>query len=378
MPGVPAAYQGWVSQAAAATRMPASVVAAQINMESGFNPRATSPTGAQGIAQFEPGTWSGLGIKGSPYEPGAALQGYSKFMGGLVQQYGGNLRNALAAYNAGSGNLRAGFGYADAILKQAGAPTSLSSSPDANSSSPSSPSTSQTATINVPTFDQAGYNQANARYIAGRFLQSQNSTANPYRSGGSNPPSVLLGPGLLTSKPPNIANYQGTKQEQVQLQNATAGLQRLVGTPLVNTHAGAQGDMNPIPGAVMGRTDMGVDANLKPGAPIVAPNDAKVVAVVPNWYKGQPYVAVQILKGPNAGKVMYVAEQINGVPKAGTIIKKGQPITRYAQSGTGIEIGWASPSNPTQTLAQATSGYSEGQQTGAGSNFRSYLGALGG
>jgi hypothetical protein len=121
---------------------------------------------------------------------------------------------------------------------------------------------------------------------------------------------------------------------------------------------------------------MGVDANLKPGAPIVAPNDAKVVAVIPNWYSGQPYVAVQLLKGANAGKVMYVAEQISGVPPIGTTIRQGQPITRYASNGTGIEIGWANPRNPTQTLAQGTTGYREGQATAAGANFRSWLGGF--
>ena len=123
---------------------------------------------------------------------------------------------------------------------------------------------------------------------------------------------------------------------------------------------------------------MGVDANLKPGAPILAPNDGKVVAVVPGWYQNQPYVAVKLTAGPNAGKVMYVAEQISGVPPVGTTIRKGQPITRYASSGTGIEIGWANPSNPTQTLAQGqgNTGGPGHSNSPAGSNFRSYLGSL--
>ena len=66
---VPPQYQQWVSTAAAGTGLPVQVVAAQINDESGFNPNATSPTGAQGIAQFEPGTYAAVGGRGSPYNP---------------------------------------------------------------------------------------------------------------------------------------------------------------------------------------------------------------------------------------------------------------------------------------------------------------------
>lgn len=118
---VPAAYQTWVSSASSTTGLPEGVVAAQINLESGFNPHATSPTGAEGIAQIEPGTWAGLGVSGSPYDPTAALSGYEREMGQLLAQFHGNVRNALAAYNAGPGNLSAGYGYADSILRAAGA-----------------------------------------------------------------------------------------------------------------------------------------------------------------------------------------------------------------------------------------------------------------
>lgn len=126
VPGyVPPHYVKWVQQAAAGTGLPASVVAAQINMESGFNPGATSPTGAQGIAQFEPGTWKSQGIAGSPYNPQAALLGYTKLMKALINQYHGNVRDALAAYNAGPGNLAAGYGYADSILSTSGVPSKV-------------------------------------------------------------------------------------------------------------------------------------------------------------------------------------------------------------------------------------------------------------
>lgn len=121
---VPKQYVTWVQQAARGTGLPASVVAAQIQDESGFDPNATSPTGAQGMAQVEPGTFKPLGIKGSPYDPAVAQQAYTRLMSSLLKQYNGNVRDALAAYNAGSGNIQAGYGYADNILSAARIPRS--------------------------------------------------------------------------------------------------------------------------------------------------------------------------------------------------------------------------------------------------------------
>lgn len=125
VPGyVPKPYRGWVSTAAQQTGMPPAVIAAQINTESGFDPNVTSAAGAQGIAQFEPGTWKTYG-KGSAYNPSAALPAYIKYMNTLLAQYNGNVRDALAAYNAGPANISAGYGYADSILAKAGAPRTV-------------------------------------------------------------------------------------------------------------------------------------------------------------------------------------------------------------------------------------------------------------
>lgn len=120
MVAVPSKYQGKVKWAAQQLGIPAAVVAAQINEESGFNTQALSPTGAQGIAQFEPGTWSGLGCAGSPNNPDDAFKCYVTYMHQLLAGQHGNVRNALAAYNAGPGNIPAGLGYADTILSNAG------------------------------------------------------------------------------------------------------------------------------------------------------------------------------------------------------------------------------------------------------------------
>jgi len=132
---VPGAYDSWISQAAAGTGLPVSVVAAQIDDESRFNPAAVSPAGAEGIAQFEPGTYAAEGGKGSPFDPANELQPYIRLMSGLLRQYKGNMRDALAAYNAGPGDLAAGYGYADTILARAREPQSAVAGGGASGSS---------------------------------------------------------------------------------------------------------------------------------------------------------------------------------------------------------------------------------------------------
>jgi soluble lytic murein transglycosylase-like protein len=74
----------------------------QITQESHWNPNAISPTGAIGIAQFEPSTAASMGI--DPYSPEQSLQGAAQLMAGYEQQYGDE-EKALAAYNAGPGTV---------------------------------------------------------------------------------------------------------------------------------------------------------------------------------------------------------------------------------------------------------------------------------
>ena len=73
----------------------------QINQESGFNPKAGSGAGAQGIAQIMPKTAQSWGV--DPWKPKAALEAAAKNMKYYVNQYNGSYEKALAAYNAGPG-----------------------------------------------------------------------------------------------------------------------------------------------------------------------------------------------------------------------------------------------------------------------------------
>ena len=122
------------------------------------------------------------------------------------------------------------------------------------------------------------------------------------------------------------------------------------------------------------RTDQGVDARMPVGAPILAPSKVKVLAIIPNWFAGQPLVCFELLAGPDAGRVQYVAEQITDIAPVG-IVRQGQPIARFARTGTDIEYGWATMNG--ETLARVTSGYSEGQVTPAGRSIRVWLNNLG-
>ncbi len=123
------------------------------------------------------------------------------------------------------------------------------------------------------------------------------------------------------------------------------------------------------------RTDQGVDAVLPVGAPIQAPCRIKILAIIPDWYAGQPLVYFELLDGLDAGMVQYVAEEITDIAPPGTFLQQGQTIARYAKSGTGIEYGLSTPSGV--TLAVATTGYEEGQVTPAGRRMRAWLNALG-
>lgn len=162
-------------------------------------------------------------------------------------------------------------------------------------------------------------------------------------------------------------------------------LRRLVATilPLLALGAfpslaqAAAGYVSPFaaPGYLVGRTDMGVDVCLSPGDPIAAVGDGIVIGIQRNWFGRQPYLWYELTSGPYAGRFVYVAEQITDLARVGQHLAGGQAIATYARRGTCIETGWAAADG--QTLASATTGYSEGQVTSAGISFARFLISLG-
>jgi hypothetical protein len=79
-----------------------SILAAMASQESGFNAGAVSAAGAQGLMQFMPTTAQGLGV--NPLDPASAVDGAARYLSSLKQQFG-STDLALAAYNAGPGNV---------------------------------------------------------------------------------------------------------------------------------------------------------------------------------------------------------------------------------------------------------------------------------
>ena len=78
------------------------LVLALIGVESGFQPKAVSPRGAQGLMQLMPGTAAALGVADA-FDAAQNLEAGARHLQSLVGRYAGDLPRALAAYNAGAG-----------------------------------------------------------------------------------------------------------------------------------------------------------------------------------------------------------------------------------------------------------------------------------
>ncbi|WP_372791627.1 transglycosylase SLT domain-containing protein [Paraconexibacter sp.] len=98
---VPVRYRPAIIAAAQRFNVGAVLLAAQLRVESGFDPNARSPAGAQGIAQFMPATAREYGLR-DPFDAEASIHAQARLMRTLLATFGA-VPMALAAYNAGPG-----------------------------------------------------------------------------------------------------------------------------------------------------------------------------------------------------------------------------------------------------------------------------------
>jgi len=104
-------YNEWIHQAAILYQIPEELIRAVIMCESNYDPRAVSPTGAQGLMQMMPETATRMQVRDG-FDPRENIFGGTRYLRVLANMFNGDLELTIAGYNAGEG----------AVVRYAGIP----------------------------------------------------------------------------------------------------------------------------------------------------------------------------------------------------------------------------------------------------------------
>lgn len=100
----PDSLETYFQEAADTYGVPIALIKAVAKAESNFNAQAVSSAGAQGVMQLMPSTAQGLGVEDS-FDARENILGGTKYLAKMLTKYNGSVKLALAAYNAGAGNV---------------------------------------------------------------------------------------------------------------------------------------------------------------------------------------------------------------------------------------------------------------------------------
>jgi hypothetical protein len=93
-----------IEKAATEFGLQAALIHAVVKAESGYEVRALSPAGAQGLMQLMPATAKELGVT-DPFDIDQNIRGGAQYLRNMLDRFGGDVRMALSAYNAGPGTV---------------------------------------------------------------------------------------------------------------------------------------------------------------------------------------------------------------------------------------------------------------------------------
>lgn len=208
--------------------VPVNLLKAVAKAESNFNTNAVSSCGAQGVMQLMPSTASSLGVTDA-FDAGQNIMAGAKMLSGLLTKYDGDTALALAAYNAGSGNVDKYGGippfketqnYVQKVMEYAGGTVTIPSSASMVSSSSLSGASSASGSSSAGSLEllqllaeQMKTNALSAAYGSGSSSDSDDSLNSLYSLLGGSGYSTAAADGTADSSSSliNLLNlYSGT------------------------------------------------------------------------------------------------------------------------------------------------------------------------